>query len=263
MSRLLEKIAGEFAHAAEDDPQSVGSALKRLRVMSGLTQVEMAGRLNIQQAAVSKIEHGGDALLSTIRKYVDALGASLGIDATFPANSPLAAYIHNAFDLEYGDDNQLVLPLLGDEPFRPQRDVVLSIKPQYSEKIMAGFKTVELRRRFPISSPKGTMAYIYSTSPVRAMVGMVEIKSVLKLPVAEIWQRFEKAAHIKKIDFDKYFEGVEHGFALVFTETRAFSKPLPLAELREKYGFEPPQSFLYAKHNLRKALNNEPSIVSY
>ncbi|MEO0917610.1 MAG: Cro/Cl family transcriptional regulator, partial [Pseudomonadota bacterium] len=36
-----------------------------------------------------------------------------------------------------------------------------------------------------------------------------------------------------------------------------------LSELREKFGFEPPQSFLYAKHNLRKALQDEPAIVSH
>ena len=262
MNVLAEKIVDAFAQSSEDDPQSIGLALKRLRKMSGLTQVEMAKRLDVQQGAVSKIEKGGDALLSTISKFVEALGARLKLDATFPSDSPLSANIQDAFDVEYGNDNQLVLPLLGDEPFKAQRDVVLSIKPQYSQKILDGFKTVELRRRFPVSAPKGTVAYIYSTSPVRAMVGMAEIRGVLKLPIDQIWQRFEDVAHIEKTDFDRYFEGVEHGFALVFSEVRAFSKPLPLAELREKFGFEPPQSFLYAKHNLRKALQNEPAIVS-
>ncbi len=262
MSSLAEKIVDAFAHTSESDPRNIGHALRRLRTMSGLTQSEMALRLDVQQGAISKIERGGDALLSTISKYIEALGAQLKLDATFSSDSPLAANIQDAFDIECGDDNQLLLPLLGDNPFRAQRDVVLSIKPQYSKKILEGFKTVELRRRFPVSAPKGTIAYIYSTSPVRAMVGVAEIKGVLKLSVSQIWERFEDVACIQRADFDKYFDGVDHGFALVFSEVRAFSTPLPLTVLREKFGFEPPQSFLYAKHNLRKALQNEPAIVS-
>jgi predicted transcriptional regulator len=263
VGKLAGKIIQASALRSAGNAQSVGPALRRLRLMSGLTQTEMAERLNVQQAAVSKIENGGDVHLSTVRKYVESLGASLRIDAAFPANAPIALHIHEAFDVEYGNDDQLVLPLLGDEPFRAQRDVVLSIRPQYSEKIFEGKKTVELRRRFPVSAPTGTISYIYSTSPVRAMVGTVEIKDVLKLPVQQIWTEFKNNALIEKYDFEKYFDGLQWGFALLFDDVRAFSRPIPLAELREQFGFEPPQSFSYAKRDLRRALKHEPAIVSY
>lgn len=257
--RVIEASAADKAHSGEH----VGPALRRLRLLSGLTQIEMAKRLNVQQAAVSKIENGGDAHLSTVKKYVEALGASLRIDAAFPADAPLALHIREAFDVEYGNDDQLTLPLLGDEPFRAQRDVVLSIRPQYSEKILAGSKTVELRRRFPTSAPSGTIAYIYSTSPVRAMVGVAEIKDVLRMPVHELWTEFEDTAFIERGDFDKYFEGVDFGYALLFDDVKTFSRSIPLAELREQFGFEPPQSYLYAKRDLRKALKHEYAIVSH
>ena len=119
-----------------------------------------------------------------------------------------------------------------------------------------------MRRRFPTSAPKGTVAYIYSTSPIRAMVGSTQIKNVVKLPVEQIWNQFHKKAQIKKGDFDQYFEGTEFGFALLFEETRTFASPLPLSLVRERFGFEPPQSFLYAKHDLRRALRNEATLVS-
>lgn len=263
----MGKLTGKIIEASEaksvSDIENVGPALKNLRVLSSLTQSDMAERLNIQQAAVSKIEKGGDTHLSTVKKYVEALGASLQIGASFQADTPLALHIREAFDVEYGDDNQLVLPILEDEPFRPQRDIVISIRPQYSDKIIEGLKTVELRRRFPVSAPSGTIAYIYSTSPTRAMVGSASIKNVLKLSVDELWQNFENNAYIKKDDFDKYFEGVDHGFALLFEDVRPFSRPIPLTELREDFGFQPPQSFLYAKQDLRKALNDKSSIVSH
>lgn len=263
MGKLSRKVIGAPMGAKSSDAGQVGLELRRLRLLSDLTQEQIAQRMNVQQAAISKIEKGGEVYITTIQRYVGALGASLRIDAQFPAGALLSLKLSEAFDVEYGHDDQLVLPLLGDEPFRSQRDVVLSIKPMYSEKILEGRKTVELRRRFPVAAPSGAIAYIYSTSPVKAMVGTAEIRHVLKLPVEQIWTEFESTAFIKREKFDQYFEGLDHGFALVFDEVKPFSRPLPLKELREKFGFEPPQSFLYAKRDFRKALKDEPAIVSH
>lgn len=259
---LTGKIVEASPFRGKNESSQIGISLKKLRLLADLTQSALAKKLNVQQSAISKIENGDDVHLSTIQKYVEALGATLRVDASFPANTPFMIHLLEAFDIEYGNDDQLVLPLLGDESFRNQRDVVLSIKPQYSEKIIGGSKTVELRRRFPISAPHGTLAYIYSTSPIRAMVGVAEIKDVLKLPVEQIWSQYEKSAFITQQDFDRYFEGLDFGFVLVFDEARAFKRSIPLTELREKFGFEPPQSFLYAKRDLRRALKDEYTIVS-
>jgi predicted transcriptional regulator/DNA-binding XRE family transcriptional regulator len=263
MGQLSGKIIKASPTKSKSAANQIGPALKRLRVLADLTQSELAKRLSVQQSAISKIENGDDAHLSTIQKYIEALGATLRVDAAFPVDTPFMIQLLEAFDIEYGNDDQLVLPLLGDEPFRSQRDVVLSIKPQYSEKIIAGSKTVELRRRFPVSAPNGTLAYIYSTSPIRAMVGVAEIKDVLKLRVEHIWAEYEKSAFIKQADFEKYFEGLDFGVVVIFDDARAFERAIPLDELREKFGFEPPQSFLYAKRDLRKALKHEYTIVSH
>lgn len=263
MGKLTGKIVEAQAVSVADGTAMVGPELRRLRLLAGLTQEQIAARMDVQQAAISKIEKGGEIFLSTVQRYVEALGASLRLNAHFPTDAPLSLRLCEAFDVERGHDDQLVLPLLGDEPFKPQRDVVLSIKPVYSEKILAGHKTVELRRRFPVSAPSGALAYIYSTSPVKAMVGTASIREVLKLPVEQIWAEFESTAFIERPHFDRYFDGLDHGFALVFDRVKAFSRPLPLSELREKFGFEPPQSFLYAKRDLRKALQDEPAIVSH
>lgn len=263
MAKLSGKIIEASRSTSAGDAQRVGTELRRLRLISGLTQEQIAKRMNVQQAAISKIEKGGDVFLSTVQRYVEALGASLRVDAQFRADAPLSLKLDDAFDIEYGHDDQLVLPLLSDDSFKSQRDVVLSIKPVYSEKILEGHKTVELRRRFPVAAPSGAIAYIYATSPIKAMVGTAEIRDVLKLPIEQIWTEFETSASIERDKFDKYFEGLSEGYALVFDDVKAFSRPLPLNELRAKFGFEPPQSFLYAKRDLRKALKNEPAIVSH
>lgn len=242
----------------------VGHELKRLRIISGLSQAQVAEAMNEECAVISKIEDGGEIYLSTIERYVTALGASLRLNAHFSADAPITARLHDKhFYYEKSGNSQLVFSLMEEEKFEKHRDVVLSIKPIYSEKILSGRKTVELRRRFPVEVPNGIVAYIYSSAPVKAIVGTVLIRGVVKLPVEKIWDEFKHLAFIERHMFDKYFEGVDQGYALFFGDVKSFTRPLPLSELRERFGFEPPQSFLYAKHDLRKALQDEPAIVSY
>lgn len=240
----------------------VGSSLAVLRELAGFTQAEMAERLQVGPTFISKIERCGDVKISSLQNYVEALGAQLRIDATFNGRSQFAIDMLNAFDLDHPNEDQLVLPVFGDDVFRSQRDVVLSIRPQYSEKIILGLKTVELRRRFPVSAPKGTFAYIYSTSPVRAMVGRAEIIGVVKTSVASLWRKYSSQALIRRQDFDDYFGGLDEGYALKLSNARPLPRPLDLNELRKRFGFEPPQSYLYAKPVLRKALQDEYTNVS-
>lgn len=263
MTELNGKIVEVRPSSDANAGEKIGVALKTMRTLSGLNQSQMAERLGICQASISEIENGrGDIPVSTIQKFVEALGGILKVNAAFPADNSLSLHIRDAFDVELHNDDQLVFSIFEDDAFRPQRDIVLSIRPQYASRIMSGEKTVELRRRFPATAPKGTIAYIYSTSPERAMVGLAEIAGVRKLAVEEIWNRYAGAAYIERTDFDSYFRGLEHGFALEFENVRRFDLPLTLTDLRERFGFEPPQSFLYVKRDLRRALQNEYAIVS-
>jgi transcriptional regulator with XRE-family HTH domain len=57
------------------------AALRKARQQ---TQVELAEKLGIDQASVSAIENRSDLLLSTLAKYVRALGGDVEIRAVFP-----------------------------------------------------------------------------------------------------------------------------------------------------------------------------------
>ena len=57
------------------------AALRKAREQ---TQVELAEKLGINQASVSVIENNTDLLLSTLAKYVRALGGEVEIRAVFP-----------------------------------------------------------------------------------------------------------------------------------------------------------------------------------
>lgn len=262
MGGLRGKVLRAVRVGSASTGRVVGNSLRSLRELAGLTQKEMADRLCVGQASISKIEQRGDIHIQSLQRYVEALGARLRIEAAFPKTAEIAAQFNLVFENDTPHDDQLVFPLFGDDVYREQRDVVLSIRPRYSERILEGKKTAELRRRFPLSAPRGAIAYIYSTSPVRAMVGRAEIADVVKLPIADIWKRYQKCAFISKADFQSYFSGLEEGFVLEFANARPFPRQLDLSELRDRFGFEPPQSFLYATPMLRKAIRDEFANVS-
>ena len=59
-------------------------ALQELRQAMNLTQQELADLLQMNQAAISKLEHQSDMYVSTLRRFVAAMGGELRIIAHFP-----------------------------------------------------------------------------------------------------------------------------------------------------------------------------------
>jgi ribosome-binding protein aMBF1 (putative translation factor) len=58
----------------------IGVILRKARESAGLTQEELARRLKTKKSSISRIEnHADDVRLSTLRRYADAVGASLQI----------------------------------------------------------------------------------------------------------------------------------------------------------------------------------------
>jgi ribosome-binding protein aMBF1 (putative translation factor) len=60
------------------------ATLRQIRDARERSQVEMAEKLHIKQAAVSKLERRTDMYLSTLRSYIEAMGGQLEIVARFP-----------------------------------------------------------------------------------------------------------------------------------------------------------------------------------
>ena len=58
--------------------------LPEVRKAIGMTQAELAANLETGQGTVSKLERAADMYLSTLRKYVEALGGELHLVASFP-----------------------------------------------------------------------------------------------------------------------------------------------------------------------------------
>lgn len=80
LDRLLAdpQIAADVAQAhaeAEEMDRVYAMNLAMIRKAAQLTQVEVAKRLGVGQAAVSRMENRGDMLLSTLYDYLTATGA--------------------------------------------------------------------------------------------------------------------------------------------------------------------------------------------
>lgn len=73
----IETRAGELA------------TLKDLRQAVAQTQEELATALGVGQDTISRLEKRSDMLLSTLRRYVEAMGGKLELVAQFPDRPPL------------------------------------------------------------------------------------------------------------------------------------------------------------------------------
>ncbi|MBA2650742.1 MAG: helix-turn-helix transcriptional regulator [Tatlockia sp.] len=72
--------------------------LRDLRLALHKTQNDLSAKLHISQDGISRLEKRSDMLLSTLGKYVTALGGTLRITAEFP-NRP-TVIIHGVSDIE-------------------------------------------------------------------------------------------------------------------------------------------------------------------
>lgn len=254
-------VKAKFGTVGGNELDKLGLRLQHLRRLQNATQLSLARQLGIGQTALSHMERRDDILLSTLKAYIEALGGHLHVAATFPNaeavtlvgdshwllnNEPSAAPAPTA-------DDQLPLPnILGPTQFPPStRDVIFSIRPVHAEKILDGSKTVELRRRFTGGVKPGTLALIYSTSPTSALTGSARIKDVQRLAVPDLWKRHRRGACLHKREFEDYFSGLGRGYAIVLTSAKPLPRPVGLSELRERFDFEPPQSYQYIRPHMR------------
>jgi Helix-turn-helix domain len=82
LKRILELLATKgYTRPPE------GVVLRELRGLAGITQEALGEKLGVQQAAVSRLERRDDVTLSSLRRFVSALGAELEISVRTPAGN--------------------------------------------------------------------------------------------------------------------------------------------------------------------------------
>ncbi len=245
---------------------NLGARLQDVRRLRGATQLDLADKMGVGQTALSHMEKRDDLLLSTVAGVIESLGGTLHVAAKFPDCDPIMLVGGGLWKSSEGKvypapterpQDQLLLPdILGPEQVPASRDVVFSIRPTHAEKILAGRKTVELRRRFTDSIKPGSLALIYTTSPTSALTGFARIRAVQRLNLSDLWETHSEAACLQRSDFEAYFSGVDRGYAIMLGSAKSLPRPVGLSELRERFGFEPPQSYQYASPQMCGLVEN-------
>lgn len=119
--------------------------------------------------------------------------------------------------------------------------VLLSIKPEFAEKIFEGTKGFEFRRSIFKKKNIHTII-VYASSPVQKVIGEFEIEEIIKDDLIKLWHITKHKAGIDKSFFFKYFEGKEEGFAIKIKNAIRYPEALCI---RKEFNAHPPQSFLY------------------
>ena len=121
--------------------------------------------------------------------------------------------------------------------------LLLSIHPRYVDLILAGDKTVELRRRRP--RIKSGPALIYATAPRMELVAAFHIERVIVGPLGMLWKSVQDRVGVSRAEFNRYYQGLAAGVGIEIANVREFG-PYSLDELRTAWeGFHPPQGFRY------------------
>ena len=132
-------------------------------------------------------------------------------------------------------------------------NVLLSIKPKYVEEIRNGNKLYEFRKSLFKHRDDLNLVYIYSSSPVKKIIGAFTIGDVVKGCPEDLWIKFKDVSGIEKEEFFKYFADKENGFAIKIEELDIFDKPIdPFTVLPD---FKPPQSFYYIDEGAIPSMN--------
>ena len=88
LQKYIKKRKSRDPSFAEDfdsgyEQFKIGALLKQAREEAGLTQAELAAKLNTKKSAISRIEnHAEDIRLSTLVNYAQAIGKHINLEVS-------------------------------------------------------------------------------------------------------------------------------------------------------------------------------------
>ena len=122
---------------------------------------------------------------------------------------------------------------------------ILSIRPEYVDRILSGEKKYEFRKRIFKREDVDTIV-IYSTSPCCRVVAQASIAEIIQDSPERIWKKTKKNGGIAKEKFMTYFDGKEVAYAIRISAVRRLTKPCSLDEYAPQVKAAP-QSFVYVR----------------
>ena len=118
--------------------------------------------------------------------------------------------------------------------------VLMSINPKPVSEILNGNKKYEYRK---VKIKKDiNKIIIYETSPVKLVVGEVEVLGLIEGSLDEVYNITKDYSGINEDEYYKYFNGCKKAYAYKLGKVIKYKKQLKLSDLNIKSA---PQSFFY------------------
>ena len=134
--------------------------------------------------------------------------------------------------------------------FASDNQLLMSVKPEFAERIMQRKKTVELRRKFS-TRWIGHRINIYASAPVMSLIGEARIAGVVANKPEIIWERFHDQVGCSRAEFNSYAAGTDELYAIELDDVRPYRNGLSLIQMSHlvKEHLTPPQSYMTLEKN--------------
>ena len=121
----------------------------------------------------------------------------------------------------------------------------ISIREEYTNRIFEGTKKIELRKSKPNVAP-GDKVIIYCTSPVKAIVGVAQVKDIIVHKPNTMWRLHSKVLGIDRQSYLDYYGDSEKAIGIVLSKPKKLANNIGLNLIKEQVpSFTPPQTFKY------------------
>lgn len=116
-----------------------------------------------------------------------------------------------------------------------KKAIYLSIKPKFTKKIETGEKDHEFRKYIPKEAID--TLFVYETVPTCQLKYIIELGKIIKYP-----DKINESGY-GNVDFNAGLKQSKYAYEIKHVDL--LEKPICLKELKENYGFVPPQSYAY------------------
>ena len=120
--------------------------------------------------------------------------------------------------------------------------IIISIQPQYVDKIMTGEKKFEYRKK--VAKKDIESIIVYCTSPKKMVLAEVKIDGIIEDSPENLWEMTKEKSGVSKDFFFKYFKDKKIAYAYRLGEILSYNKPLTLSDVGLTAA---PQSYAYLK----------------
>lgn len=121
------------------------------------------------------------------------------------------------------------------------KTVLMSIKPKYADMIADGIKKIEFRKRIFADSVE--TVYVYSSSPVKQILGYFKITKIVKGTPEQLWNHFSDMGCMSSEDYISYYRNHKIGYGIMIKEFIKFTNVISPKSYNPL--FRAPQSFCY------------------